>query len=51
MWKPGRQGTGYEKLTLFFDLFRPDRDDHRVTPVEEGTRYVLSMGVALPGLR
>ncbi|MFK7898922.1 MAG: 2OG-Fe(II) oxygenase [Myxococcota bacterium] len=28
-------------------LFRPDRSPHAVTKVAEGTRYVLSFGIAL----
>lgn len=28
----------------FFQLFRPDINAHMVTKVEEGTRYVLSIG-------
>ena len=104
-WVPGRQGTGYDKMTLFrlwfadayllrfpegsyvpahtdgvpgcrhwrlnvvlrkadrggefvcaharrlgrICLFRPDREIHSVTRIDEGTRYVLSLGWALPG--
>ena len=32
-------------------LFRSDLTPHWVTPVEAGTRYVLSFGVALPNSR
>lgn len=31
-----------------FVLFRPDLYLHEVTPVEEGTRYILSIGWSLP---
>jgi hypothetical protein len=29
-------------------LFRPDTEPHSVTRIDEGTRYVLSLGCALP---
>ena len=31
----------------YVKFFRPDRDSHSVTRVEDGTRYVLSIGWAL----
>jgi hypothetical protein len=30
-----------------FQLFRPDIQEHMVTPVDKGVRYVLSIGVVL----
>lgn len=29
-----------------FTFFRPDENEHRVTEIEEGTRYILSLGFA-----
>jgi hypothetical protein len=33
-----------KKGGVFLQLFRPDIQPHKVTTIEEGTRYVLSIG-------
>ncbi|MDR3418628.1 MAG: hypothetical protein P4L83_20850 [Nevskia sp.] len=50
--KPARRGGEFRcadplLATRRVKLFRPDRSEHSVTPVEAGTRYVLSLGWVL----
>ena len=49
IWKAKKGGKFNCESTIFsiFDriiLFRPDINEHYVTPVEEGNRWVLSLG-------
>lgn len=47
--KPARRGGEFQCANPIYvnsriKLFRPDRSEHSVTRIEEGTRYVLSLG-------
>ena len=47
--KPARRGGEFQCADPIYvnariKLFRPDRSEHSVTRIEEGTRYVLSLG-------
>ena len=48
--KPRKGGVFYAEKTIIntprIKLFRPDIYKHSLTPIEEGTRYVLSIGWA-----
>lgn len=48
LWNAKAGGVPYHDSTIFnnrfFTLFRPDISIHKVTPVKEGVRYVLSFG-------
>ena len=54
--KPARRGGEFQCADPIFasrriKLFRPDRSEHSVTRIEEGSRYVLSLGWVLRGGR